>query len=96
MSDRCEMCGTPVDEGDYQDDGYRHTDGRCTEYLKAALGAANLEAVGLRDALARAQNLWTQEMRVIQEIRNVLENYENDEHLRADTALGAIDELVNP
>lgn len=51
MSKPCEYCGTPVDESDYQDDGYRHTDGRCAEYLKAALGAANREASQLRRGL---------------------------------------------
>lgn len=44
---RCEMCGTEVDESDYQDDGYRHTTERCAEYLKAALGAANRHAEGM-------------------------------------------------
>lgn len=33
---------------------------------------------------------------IVQTIRVILENYGNDEHLRADQALGAIDELVNP
>lgn len=51
---RCEMCGTPVDASDYQDDGYRHTDGRCTEYLKAALSAANNECA----RLAKGAAMW--------------------------------------
>ena len=50
----------------------------------------------LASRLKQAQDLWSQEMSLVQGIRNVLENYENDEHLRADTALGAIYDLVNP
>ena len=99
----CEMCGTPVDEGDYQDDGYRHTDGRCTEYLKAALGAANKHAAGMASLATHLQAELDKQRRKSDEaahklgqIRVIIENYENDEHLRADTALGAINDLVNP
>lgn len=56
MSKPCEYCGTPVDEGDYQDDGYRHTDGRCTEYLKAALETANKQAKGMADLAVHLQS----------------------------------------
>lgn len=98
---RCEMCGTPVDESDYQDDGYRHTDGRCTEYLKAALGAANRHAEGLAKLSSHLQSELDQQRgrtdaaeQKLTHIRGVLQNYNEDEFLSADRALGEIHGLV--
>jgi hypothetical protein len=100
MSEPCEFCGTPVDDSDYQDDGYRHTDGRCTEYLKAALAAANKHAAGMASLATHLQAELDQVRRraddaehKLTQIRAILENYENDEHFSAWNAIGEIEEL---
>lgn len=88
------MSGEPCEEcGEWIDRGLENVH-ECT--LKSQLERERRLSADLASRLRQAQDVWAQEMRVTQAIRVVLENYEADEHLSADRALGHIYDLVNP